>query len=163
GPPGMSPWYVSRAWPWTWLRETEEYHASEDQHRVAEGVEAVALVDRETVQLTGLLDAHERHHEREQGRARQVEVRQQVVDAVEFDPGQHEELGPVRERRAARERLEHPHRRRADGEHPGRGADPLPRGRRDVVALAVQRMVLDPLDRERAERVEADVQGHSLD
>ena len=58
---------------------------SQDQHRIAEGVEAVALVDREPVELARLLDAGERHHEREQRRARQVEVRQQRVDAPELE------------------------------------------------------------------------------
>ena len=41
--------------------------------------------------------------------------------------------------------------------------DSRPRFRRHRVALAVERMVLDVLDRERAERVEADVQRHPLD
>src|SRR5581483_12284464 len=50
---------------------------SEDQHRVAEAVEAVALLDGEAVEPPRLLDAGERHHEREQRRARQVEVGQQ--------------------------------------------------------------------------------------
>src|SRR4051812_33631341 len=52
---------------------------SEDEHRVAEGIEAVARLDREPVQPARLLDAGECHHQREQRRAREVEVRQQVV------------------------------------------------------------------------------------
>ena len=56
--------------------------ASEDEHRVAEGVEAVALLDGEAVEAAGLVDAGEGHHERQQRRPRQVEVRQQAVDAL---------------------------------------------------------------------------------
>ena len=41
---------------------------------VAEGVEAVAFVDRRTVQDAHLVDAGERHHQRQQRGARQVEV-----------------------------------------------------------------------------------------
>ena len=59
--------------------------ASKDEHRVAEGVEAVALLDGELVQAAGLLDAGEGHHEGEEGRARQVEVRQERVDPPELE------------------------------------------------------------------------------
>ena len=65
--------------------------ASEQEHRVAERVEAVALLDREPVQPPRLLDPGERHHEREQRRARQVEVRQQRVDAAKLEAGRDEE------------------------------------------------------------------------
>ncbi len=54
-------------------------------------------------------------------------------------PGQDEELGAAGERRAARERLEHAHRRRPDREHPLGRLDPLPRLGPHLVALAVQR------------------------
>jgi hypothetical protein len=60
-------------------------------------------------------------------------------------------------------RLEHAHRRRPDREHPPRGPDPLPRPGRDLVALTVQRVVLDPVDREWPEGVEPDVKGHPLE
>src|SRR2546428_2485344 len=49
---------------------------SEHQHRVAERVEAIPLLDRDPVQPARLLDPTERHHQREQRRAGQVEVRQ---------------------------------------------------------------------------------------
>ncbi len=41
--------------------------------------------------------------------------------------------------------------------------DPLPGVRRDRVALAVDRVLLDALALQRAERVQPDVQGHALD
>src|SRR5207249_3522089 len=70
---------------------------SQDQHRIAERVEAITLLDRELVEAPRLLDAGERHHEREQGRARQVEVRQQVVDAPKAEARGDEKLRPPRE------------------------------------------------------------------
>src|SRR5438105_15773063 len=57
----------------------------QDEHRVAERVEAIALIDCEPIQAPRLLDAHEGHDEREQRRAWQVEVRQQGVDATELE------------------------------------------------------------------------------
>src|SRR5262245_31067153 len=45
---------------------------SQHEHRVAEGVEAVPLLDRDPVEAPRLLDAREGHDEREQRRARQV-------------------------------------------------------------------------------------------
>ena len=57
--------------------------ALRQQHRVAERVEPVALADRELVQPPHLLLPGERHHQREQRRARQVEVRHQRVDDPE--------------------------------------------------------------------------------
>src|SRR5688572_25208860 len=48
---------------------------SQEEHRIAEGVEAVPLLDREPVEAPRLLDAREGHDQREQGRARQMEVR----------------------------------------------------------------------------------------
>ena len=44
-----------------------------------------------------------------------------------------------------------------------RCADSLPRRRRDLVALAVHRMLLERVLGDRSERVEADVEGHALD
>src|SRR4249920_1188084 len=55
------------------------FEASQDQHRIAERVEAVPLLDRELVEPKRLLGACEGHHEREQRRAGEVEVRQQGV------------------------------------------------------------------------------------
>ena len=49
---------------------------SQHQHRVAERVEAVPLRNRLPVELAHDLDPGERHHQREQGRPRQMEVRQ---------------------------------------------------------------------------------------
>ena len=86
----------------------------------------------------------ERHHEREQRRARQVEVRQQVVDAAELEAGRDEELGaPRRAARRAATVSTHAHRRRADRQHARRGADPLPGLGRHLVALAVDPVLLD--------------------
>src|SRR6266851_895052 len=99
---------------------------SQKKHGVAERVEAIALLYGEPVQPPRLLDPRERHHERKQGRARQVEVRDECVDASELEARRDEELGPALERSAARERLEHAHARRANGEYPLGGADALP-------------------------------------
>src|SRR6266511_5581855 len=77
---------------------------SKDQHRVAEGVEAVALGDCQAVELARLLHAGERHHEGEQRRAREVEVRQQGVDSLELEARGHEQRRAAAQRRAARER-----------------------------------------------------------
>src|SRR2546430_8921723 len=82
-------------------RLRQMFHRSEDQHRIAEGVEAIALGDRDLVEAPRLLDTGEGHHEREQGRAREVEVRQQVVDAPELEAWGDEQLGATGERRAA--------------------------------------------------------------
>src|SRR4051794_22201429 len=90
---------------------------SQNQHRIAEGIEAVLLFDRELVQASHLLDTRERHHECEQRRARQVEVGQQRVDSLELEAGRDEELGATGEPRVASKRLERAYRRRADGEH----------------------------------------------
>ncbi len=67
------------------------------------------------------------------------------------------------ERRAAGERLEDAHRRRADGEHAVGGLDAGPGFGAHLVAFAVQRVILDAVDRERPEGVEADVERHALD
>src|SRR5215207_2783260 len=91
---------------------------SSDQHRIAEGVEAVALGDREVVQSPRLLDPRERHHESQERRPRQVEVRQQRVDPAELETGRDEEVAAARERRASHQRLEHAYRRRPDCQHP---------------------------------------------
>ena len=53
-----------------------------------------------------LLDAGEGHHEREQRRARQVEVRHERVHPPELEARRHEQAGAALERRAARQRLE---------------------------------------------------------
>src|SRR5688572_9141643 len=99
---------------------------SEDEHRIAERVEAVALLDRAPVETARLLDAHERHHECQQRRAGQVEVRQQGVDAAEFEGRRDEEARAAFERRAARQRLEHAYGGRSDGEDALGVANPLP-------------------------------------
>ena len=65
--------------------------------------------------------------------------------------------------RAAGEGLEDANGRGADCEDAAGGLDPGPRLGAHRVALAVERMILDALDRERPERVEADVQRHALD
>src|SRR5579871_1965180 len=135
---------------------------SQDQHRVAEGIEAVALRDRDLVEPARLFDAREGHDERKQRRARQVEVRQEHVDPPKLEARQDEELGATGERRSARERLEDAHGGRPDGEHALGSGHALPRGGRDLVALTVERMLLDLVDRERPEGVQADVKGHPL-
>ena len=92
-----------------------------------------------------------------------MEVRQQRVHPAELEAGRHEQRGAAAERRAARERLEHAHGGRSDREHPLGSLDPLPGVGRDLVALAVQHVLLDRLRRQGPERVEADVQRHALD
>src|SRR2546423_89916 len=139
------------------------FASSQDQHRIAEGVEAVLLFDRKLVQASHLLDTGERHHERQQRRARQVKIREERVDAPELEARHDEELGATGERRVSRERLERAHRGRADRQHAFRGLDPIPRFRRDLVALAVDHVFLDALLIHGPERVEADVQRHALD
>src|SRR5262249_9514814 len=66
----------------------------EDEHRVAERVEAIALLDGDPVETARLLDARERHHQCEKCRARQVEVRQQAGHAAELEARRHVQLGP---------------------------------------------------------------------
>src|SRR4051794_9878975 len=136
---------------------------SQDQHRIAEGVEAVLLFDRDLVQAPHLLDTRERHYECEQRRARQVEVRQQRVDAPELEAGRDEELGAAGERGVPTERLQRAYSRRADGEHALCRADALPCFRSHLVPLAVDDVVLEPLLVHRAEGVEADMQRDALD
>ena len=117
------------------------------EHGIAEGVEAVPLLDREPVEPARLLDPREGHHEGEQRRARQVEVRQERVDAAELEARRDEQLGAAGERPAAGERLEHAHRRRADGEDALGCPDPLPRLPLDLVALAVDLVLLESAPR----------------
>src|SRR5262245_49255258 len=64
---------------------------SQQEHRVAEGVEAVPLGDRDPIELARLLHSGERHDEREQRRAREVEVRQQRIDPTELEARRDEE------------------------------------------------------------------------
>src|SRR6266851_5772389 len=136
---------------------------SQNEHGVAERVEAIALLHGEPVQPPRLLDPCERHHEREQRRAWQVEVRDQGVDASELEARRDEELGAALERPAARKRLEHAHGRRANGEHALGGADAFPGSGGHRIPLAVDRVLLEPLGRDGPKRVEADVQRHALD
>src|SRR4051795_965065 len=141
-----------------WRLGSSRGRTSEDEHGIAEGVEAVPLLDGEPVEAAGLVDSRERHHEGEQRGARQVEVRQQRVDAPELEAGRDEQLGAAGERPTAREGLEHAHRRGTDGEDAFHRLDPLPRLRLALVALAVDPVLLEPLFRDRPERVEADVE-----
>jgi hypothetical protein len=69
---------------------TGRFRRLEDEHGVAEGVEAVALLDREPVEATRLLDPGEGHHEGEEGGTRQVEVGQERVDPAELEAGRDE-------------------------------------------------------------------------
>src|SRR6478609_2469379 len=71
--------------PWSDQGYETVTNDSQDQHRIAERVEAVALSDCLLVEVADDLDAREGHDEREQGRARQVEVRQEVIDAPELE------------------------------------------------------------------------------
>ena len=87
-----------------------------------------------------------------------MEVRQQRVDAAELEARRDEELGPPGERGAARDRLEDTDGRRPDGENAARSLDPPPGLGRDLVALAVQLVVLEPVGLQRPERIETDVQ-----
>src|SRR5437763_4887929 len=150
------------------LRRPERRRASraarsQDEHRVAERVEPVLARDRLTVETPRLLDAGERHHEREQRRAWEVEVRQQGVKAVEFESGRDEEIGAALQRRAARERLEDANARRPDGDATRRRVDPRPFVQRDLVALSVQPVLGQVVDGDRTERVETDVERHARD
>ena len=91
-----------------------------------------------------------------------MEVRQERVHAPEGEARRDEEVRAALERPAAGERLEHARRRRAHGEDPVGRLDPPPGRLLDPVALAVDRVLLDRLGRERPERVEADVQRDRL-
>src|SRR3954454_15607614 len=92
-----------------------------------------------------------------------MEVRQQIVDPPELEAGRDEQLRAPRERRVARDRLQRAHGRRPDREHTLRRANPVPGRRVDLVALAVDVVLLDRLCLKRPERVETDVQRHPLD
>src|SRR5439155_10669955 len=131
---------------------------SQDQHRIAERVEAIALFDGLRIEVPDLVDAGERHDECEQRRAWQVEVRQERIGAAELEARRDEELGAALELRAARERLEHSHGCRSDSEHALRLFDPLPCGRFYGVALAMDDVLLEPCFGHGPERVEADVE-----
>src|SRR5439155_25146443 len=84
-------------------------------------------------------------------------------DSAELEARGDEELGASGERTAANEGLERSHRRRPDGEHALGTADPRPRRGRDLVALAVDAMALEPVLAHRPKRVEADVERDALD
>ena len=86
-----------------------------------------------------------------------MEVRQQVVDAAEREARQDEELGAPGERPADGDRLEDAHGGRPHREDTRGGLDALPRSRFHQVALAVQRVLLDPIGLQRPEGVEPDV------
>src|SRR6476646_3147456 len=58
--------------------------SSQNQHRIAERVEAEAVADGVLVQPARLLDTRECHHERKERRARQMKVREERVDAPEL-------------------------------------------------------------------------------
>src|SRR6266540_2798323 len=131
---------------------------SQHEHRVAEGVEAVPLVDRDPVEPARLLDARKGHHERQEGRARQVEVREQRVGAAKLEARPDEEIGAARQRCAAYERLEHTHCSRTDREDTRRAANACPRARAHLVALSVQPMLVEIVDGDRPEGVEPHVQ-----
>ena len=63
----------------------------------------------------------------------------------------------------AGDRLEHAHRRRADGEHALRARIRCQAAGSTAVPLAVDVVLLDDLRLQRPERVEPDVQGDALD
>ncbi len=64
---------------------------------------------------------------------------------MEVEPGLDEQVGAPCERRARGDRLEHAHRGRPDREHRRGGLDPLPGLGLDLVALAVELVILgDP-------------------
>lgn len=46
--------------------DTALHPPSQDQHRVAEGIESVLLLDRKSVEVAHDLDSGERHHESKQ-------------------------------------------------------------------------------------------------
>ena len=117
---------------------------SQRQHRVAEGVEAIALRDRGPVERPRLLHPDERHHEREQRRAR---GRWKFVSSASTrrnsNPGVTKsrvrpESSPVRATVSSVRTVVVP-----TGEDAVGGGDPPPRGRLHGVALAVELVILD--------------------
>src|SRR5262245_13341267 len=131
---------------------------SDDQHRVAEGIEPVSLLDRDAVELERLLDAGEGHDEGEQRRARQVEVREQGVHAAKLESGADEERRPALELTRASNRLHDADRCRPHRQNAFRRGDPRPCIAVDLVPLAVQRVLLETLLGHRPERVQADME-----
>src|SRR3989441_3836171 len=76
--------------------------ASQDQHRVAVGVEAIAGADRVAVRLHDQLAPGERRDQRQEGRARQMEVRQERVHHPKpVARGDEDPRGPVERTHAA--------------------------------------------------------------
>src|SRR5882672_1809317 len=64
-----------------------------NQHRVAVGIEAITLLDGVPIGFAYGLDSGERRDEHEQGRSRQVEVGDQLVDHAEPESGDDEQVG----------------------------------------------------------------------
>src|SRR5262249_6004358 len=95
---------------------------SEDQHGVAVRIEPVAEGDGVPVGVEGEVDTAERGDEQEQGRSREVEVRDQPVDDPEAVAGMDEEISaaPARANTAALagRPLERASRGGADGDDP---------------------------------------------
>src|SRR4051812_43425459 len=92
-----------------------------------------------------------------------MEVRQEYVRAAELEARRYEEVGAADERPAARQRLEHAHRGRPDGEHTRRSFDSVPGRGRDRKALPMYWMLRQIVDRDRSKGVESDMEGHPLD
>src|SRR5262245_4017126 len=159
---GTSPCAVfstpARAAPSRAMTEKVLTGGSEDQHRVAERVEPIPLLDRTAVELERPLDTGECHHEREERRARQVEVREQGIHAPELEAGADEQCGPPRQLSGPGDRLDDANRRRPDRENALRRCDPRPRFGFDVVPLPVQLVLLEPLLGDGPKRVQADVE-----
>src|SRR6478752_5282255 len=87
----MQSWLVRPA-PFPPLRRsTTRSSCACDEHRVAEGQEAVLLSQRELVQLTPTR-AREGLDHRQQRRAREMEVGEQHVDRAELETRSDEEL-----------------------------------------------------------------------
>src|SRR4029453_2233986 len=84
------------AWP-SGTRGPVRNVSSQYEHGIAERVEAIVLGDRELVQPPRLLHAGEGHHECEQRRAGQVEVREERVAPPELVAGCDEQTGPTLE------------------------------------------------------------------
>ena len=117
---GMSPCAVwttpARAAPSVGV-EREAGDASQDQHRVAEGVEPVPLLDRDPVQVARRsTPAKAITSARSVERGRWKFVRSASTRA-ELEARQDEEARCGLRAAVAGDRLEHAHRRRADGEH----------------------------------------------
>ncbi len=141
--------------------------SGQDEHRIAEAVEAVALGDGLLVGLECEFGAGEGADEHEKGRAGQVEIGDEDIDEAERVAGEDAKLGPafVRLKTAALgdDMFERPDHRRPDGDDP----PPVDAGGsngggslcRDGDVLGVEVVVAGVFDLDRPEGAGADFEG----